>query len=370
MAVALRQLRENASLDVVVKPDSLTRQSDSIRSISRIRSETVQKRSEIQRLTVLLRRDEDKVRLRQARLDRLLKEKANWEKEVDAVVPLLPGSKDVSELKTRLITARECGLKAANKVNDADAFLTLAAEALQGRDRGEAKQRRDYLEMKQSINSLSREILRLRKHLGRLNKNVKDVDVKSRSPSLPNTVGSFSIRLESPSEVEKLKDEKKRLKEQMREANEAYLKAAQREAQVVTLLTSLERRAMKTTPLLRSSLGPKQGNEIANDAGEKNDVSFASPPEAGHLLAVSVSHPMAAGIEASVHPRKSGENSSFHDSVGRTNRQRRAVSFIPKDGVGSGDYSEREMLALEVERLAAQYAHLKRRVGKMRKSLA
>ncbi|KAH9580079.1 hypothetical protein LSM04_007584 [Trypanosoma melophagium] len=363
----------NYPLQSVMKGGEVGKPPLSAPPFAQMREETLRKQVATHRLLKHVMHEEEKVRMKEACLERLLREKKEVEKRIEVSTSILPSNEDIASMKQRLERARQGKQRAANKVTDLEDFLTIANKVSKMRNYGDSKQRRYHIELKKSIRPLKTEVISLKKQLQRISKDGNNKDASKVTLCLPEHEKNSTECSRIDSTIEKLKEEKVICEERLRVASDALFKATKREAKVAHMLASLERQSMKMPYRFSTEDKPIQENKSSHFNVE-NDIDLFTPPlDAGTSIAVSVSR--QPGTEISYkNPIESydGHKYSFVENFEEnTSRREKGISFLKRRERESrlNEYSEKKMLAQEVEQLALEYARRKRRIKKRQENL-
>ncbi|EKF37834.1 hypothetical protein MOQ_001961 [Trypanosoma cruzi marinkellei] len=299
--------------------------------MSRICAETALKHWNIRRVLATARREKEKAKSMQVHLDALLAEKSRREKELQAAIASLPAPNEIAALKTRLDVAREHKRSSAKKINDSDAYLTCVSATTQGEYRGEARQNREYMELKRSTKALKDEVSLLKLQLQELTSNVNKNDVCKESRGSP---GSGKKVDESPNVFKKileLKKEKEMWNERIRNATAAWHMATKREAKLTRLLEALKRQVVYKLQPSRNPAKSMKNKAKERPALEEIVADFVSHVESVNFLAASGSH-QPEGDSASESPTLTREmNLSRQISRRGSYDQTQRVSFLGMD---------------------------------------
>ncbi|PWV15695.1 hypothetical protein C3747_28g149 [Trypanosoma cruzi] len=333
--------------------------------MSRICAETALKHWNIQRMFVAARREKEKAKSMQAHLDALLTEKSSREKELQAAIASLPAPHEIEALKTRLHAAREHKRSSAKKINDSDTYFTDVSARTHGEYRGEARQNREYMELKRSTKVLKDEVSLLKLQLQELTGNVNKNDVCKDATDPP---GGGKNVVESPNvfkEILELKREKEMWNERIRNATAAWHMATKREARLTRLLETLKRKMACTPQPSRNPAKSMKKKVKENPALEEVAADSFTPLNSVNFLAVSVSHQPEEN-SASEPPTQTREMElSLRISLKGSHDQTHRVSFLGMDDGRDCSHLNEDKLTPQTGKLEKEHAQMKLRIANM-----
>ncbi|AAZ11900.1 uncharacterized protein TEOVI_000776000 [Trypanosoma equiperdum] len=204
------------------------------------------------RRNVELSEDEEELRYLEELLGKLLEEKALLGDQIASMATDVLDYGEVVKLELRLEAARSQRKEAIIKINGMGACFNTGKGTVGKKSPTEALQRREYLEVKHSIHSLSMEVGQLRLKLETLKNEIKECDAYDSVVQEENEgLSSQAAHADAERELKRLINEKHRIIRRVEEANAAHLAAIRQEAKVARDLGLLEKRTRKFSQLYK-----------------------------------------------------------------------------------------------------------------------